>query len=161
MASKNFPTIDSIRFHGSKLVPENDRAKSKINFLLPFPYEDKILPTQAVVSATTTTTTIDSTNNTNTNNSTASDTKSILIPSSTTTTAANNRADNKNKHSNVVNDSDNSWHKNMYQQLQQITLQIAWMQIIQRTISAANRYHQVLMKKGINLRNVTMLKIKI
>ena len=106
MASKNFLAIDSIGFHGSKLVP--DREESKIHFLLPFPYEDEVLPTQAAVSATTTTITIDSTNNANTNNNTASNTNSILIQSSATTTATINRADNKNKNNNVVNDSDNS-----------------------------------------------------
>ena len=108
MASKNFPAIDSIGFHGSKLVPENNREESKIHFLLPFPYEDEVLPTQAAVSATTTTITIDSTNNANTNNNTASNTNSILIQSSATKTATINRTDNKNKNNNVVNDSDNS-----------------------------------------------------
>ena len=91
MASKNIPVIDSTDFHINKLAPENDTSEYKNHVLLPLPYEDKDLPTQAAVSATTTTTTINSTNNANTNNNTVYDTNSILIPSSTTTTATNNR----------------------------------------------------------------------
>ena len=105
MASKNFPAIDSIDFHVNKLVPENDTAASKTHVLLPFPFEDEVLPTQAAISATTTTATINSRNNANTNNNTVNNTNSILIPSSTTTTATNNRTDNKNTNNNAVNDS--------------------------------------------------------
>ena len=78
MASENFPAINSSDLHLNKLVSENDTAESN-NVLLPFPYEDKDLPTKAAVSATTTTTTINSRNNANTNNNTVNDTNSILI----------------------------------------------------------------------------------
>ena len=47
MASKNFLAIGCIDFYVTKLVPENDTAESKNHVLLPFPYEDKDLPTQA------------------------------------------------------------------------------------------------------------------
>ena len=67
MASKNFPAIDSIDSQVNKLVPESDTVESKNYVLLPFPYEDEDLPTQAAVTATTTTT-INSRNNENTNN---------------------------------------------------------------------------------------------
>ena len=70
MASKNFPAIDSIDFHVNKLGPENDAAESKNHVLLPFPYEDEDLSTQAAVSETTTATTTNSTNKANTNNNT-------------------------------------------------------------------------------------------
>ena len=83
-------------------MPEDDTAESNNHVLLPFPYEDEDLPTQAAVSATTTPTTINSRNNANTNNITVNDTNSIVIQS--TTTAANNRTDNKNTNSNALND---------------------------------------------------------
>ena len=105
MASKNFSAVDSIGFHVNKRVPENDTTESNNNVLLPFPYEDEDLPTQAAVSAATTTTTINSRNNANTNNITVSDTNSIVIQSSTTTTATYNRKDNKNTSNKAVNDS--------------------------------------------------------
>ena len=105
MTSKNFPVIDSIDIHVNRLVPESDTAESKNHVLLPFPYEDKDLLTQAVVTATTTTTIINSRNNANTNNNTVKDTNSILIQWNATTTATNNRADNKNTNNNAVNDS--------------------------------------------------------
>ena len=105
MASKNFAVVNSMDFHANKFVPENDTVESNNNVLLPFPYEDEDLPTQAAVSATTATTTINSRNNTNTNNNTVNDTNSIVIQSSITTTATNNRTDNKNTNNNAVNDS--------------------------------------------------------
>ena len=105
MSSKNVPAIDSIDFHVNKPVPKNDTAESNNNVLLPFPYEDEDLPTQAAVSATTTTTKINSRNNANTNNNNVNDTNSIVIQSSITTTATNNRTDNKNTNNNVLNDS--------------------------------------------------------
>ena len=97
MASKHFPTIDSIDFHLNKLVPESDTAESKNHILLPFSYEDEDLSTQSALTVTTTTTTINSRNNANTNNNTVNDTNSILIESNTTTIATNNRTDNKYK----------------------------------------------------------------
>ena len=57
-ASKNFLVTDSIDFHVTKLAPENDTSESKKHVLLPFPYEDEVLPTQTAVSTTTTTTTL-------------------------------------------------------------------------------------------------------
>ena len=91
---KNSPVTNSIDFHVTKLAPENDTPESKTHFLLPFPYEDEILRTQAAVS----------TNNANTNNNTVNDTNSILKPF-TTATATNNRIDNENTNSNVVDNS--------------------------------------------------------
>ena len=88
-ASKNSPVTNSIDFHFTKLASE-----SKNHVLLPFPYKDEVLRTQAAVS----------TNNANTNNNTVNDTKSIL-KSFTTAAATNNRIDNENKNSNVVGDS--------------------------------------------------------
>ena len=105
MSSKNVPAIDSIDFHVNKPVPKNDTAESNNNVLLPFPYEDEDLPTQAAVSATTTTTRINRRNNANTNNNTVNDTNSIVIQSTITTTATNNRTDNKNTNNKAVNDS--------------------------------------------------------
>ena len=93
-ASKNSPVTNSTHFHVTKLAPENDTCESKNHVLLPFPYEDKVLRTQAAVS----------TNNANTNNNTVNDTNSILKPF-TTATATNNRIDNENTNSNVVDDS--------------------------------------------------------
>ena len=93
-ASKNSPVTNSIDFHITKLVPENDTSESKNHVLLPSPYEDEVLRTQAAVS----------TNNANTNNNTVNDTNSILKPF-TTATATNNRIDNENRNSNVVDDS--------------------------------------------------------
>ena len=93
-ASKNSPVTNSIDFHVTKLAPENDTSKSKNHVLLPFPYEDEVLRTQAAVS----------TNNANTNNNTVNDANSILKPF-TTATATNNRIDNENTNSNVVDDS--------------------------------------------------------
>ena len=93
-ASKNSPVTNSIDFHVPKLAPENGTSESKNHVLLPFPYEDEALRTQAAVS----------TNNANTNNNTVNDTKSILKPF-TTATATNNRIDNENTNSNVVDDS--------------------------------------------------------
>ena len=55
-ANNNMAAIDSIDFQVNKLVPESDTAESKNHVLLPFPYEDEDLPTQAAVTATTTTT---------------------------------------------------------------------------------------------------------
>ena len=65
-ASKNSPVINSIDFHVTKLAPENDTSESKNHILLPFPYEDEVLRTQAAVS----------TNNANTNNNTVKNTNS-------------------------------------------------------------------------------------
>ena len=45
IASKIFPVIDSIGFHVSKLVPENDTSESKNHALLSFPYDYEDLPT--------------------------------------------------------------------------------------------------------------------
>ena len=78
MAWKNFLSINSIDIYVNKLVPESDTAESKIHVLLPFPYVDKDLPTQAAVTATTTSTTINSRNNANTNNNTVNDNNSIF-----------------------------------------------------------------------------------
>ena len=45
IASNIFPVIDSIGFHVSKSVPENDTSESKNHALLSFPYDYKDLPT--------------------------------------------------------------------------------------------------------------------
>ena len=76
-ANNNMAAIDSIDFQVNKLVPESDTAESKNHVLLPFPYEDEDLPTQAAVTATTTTT-INSRNNANTNNNTVNDNNIIF-----------------------------------------------------------------------------------
>ena len=93
-ASKNSPVTNCIDFHITKLAPENDTSESKNHVLLPFPYEDEVLRTQAAVS----------TNNVNTNNNTVNDTNNILKPF-TTATATNNRVENENTNSSVVDDS--------------------------------------------------------
>ena len=125
MTSESFHIIESIDFHVNKLAPENDTSESKNHVLLPIPYEDKYLATQAAVSTTATTTTINSINNVN-KSITVNGTNSILIPSSTTTTATKNRANNENTNNNTVIDSNKllTLHQQVHQQLQQITAQI-------------------------------------
>ena len=124
MASKNFPVMNSIEFHVNKLAHENHTSEFKNDDLLPFPYEDEDLPTQAAVNVTTTSTTINSTNNASTSNNTINDANRMLITSSTTTTATNNRTDNENTNNKQYMILTNSWHQQVHQQLQQITTQI-------------------------------------
>ena len=57
MTATTYPLVDSIDFHVNKMVSKDHISGPKNHVLLPFPYDDEDLPTDAAVSATKITTT--------------------------------------------------------------------------------------------------------